>query len=145
MLAAYESLVGVLRTLVEAKRGSDITIYRADVPDYWVSGANLRIGHKGNFFLKDEKRVPFDNPNLFFTYRGQMITPFGDRYRVEMPFGIKDNIQLTKLHLDLTDASIFGPIYLKPQFNGYVSAISLFSEADAVLAAGMLTLVQETI
>ncbi len=131
--------------IVVAGFGHNLTVYRADVPDFIAPGSTLAVMPNGQLYLKPWKDGAHNNmadENYIFVYHTKIFEDerIGHRFAVEVSRHMKFAGDVIRLHLDFLEAGIKAPLYLKEAYQGWVSYISFQSEADAVLAAAVMTI-----
>lgn len=138
-----QELVQTIVDIVSAGYGHNITVYRADVPDFLAPGSTLVVMPNRRLGLKPWKDGDHNNmasENYIFVYSTKIFEDgkIGHRFTVEVSRHMKMIGDIIRLHLDFLEAGIKAPLYLKEAYQSWVSYISFQSEADAVLAAAIM-------
>ncbi len=138
----YMSLRRAIRAA--AAIGRPMIMYKSDVPGYresvyFASPSHVSVvSALAIYDWKTEDRFF----SLFYDYHNPILQ---DRVNVIFEQEINGEKDLTKLHLDLVEAGVKAPIYLRGRdpsshINGMpFVGVSLFSDADAVMVVGLTT------
>lgn len=140
----------MLKSIHLSGRGDRLIILRSDVPNYKLTGSHMFFTETMGIeqvYPTEPKDVPrYTSPpplyvqNYVFIYLTQGLEDpeLDGRYLVTLHKHIKFDSELIKLHLDLVEAGVKYPFYLRIGGQGWISHMLVGSEADAVMAAAVM-------